>query len=310
MIMASNTGSVRRISKVWRSQPTTEGAGVHLRRAFGFREVPQLDPFLLLDDFKSENPEDYKRGFPWHPHRGIETITYILDGEVEHGDSLGNSGVIRPGDVQWMTAGSGIIHQEMPRGDRRGQMWGFQLWANLPASDKMMDPRYRDVKEAHIPVVQTPDDASVHVICGEVDGVQGPVRDIMTDPEYLDVSLPAGKSFTHPVKAGHTVFAYIIDGEGYFDQGRDPYEREAVGENYFDLARPCVCGTNTLVLYGPGDAIVVTTEKEAVRFILVSGKPLKEPVAWYGPIVMNSQEELRTAFEEYQKGTFLRQSRR
>jgi hypothetical protein len=310
MTNAGNSELVRRISKVWRSQPTSEGAGVHLRRAFGFREVPELDPFLLLDDFRSENPEDYRRGFPWHPHRGMETITYMLDGEVEHGDSLGNSGLIKPGDVQWMTAGSGIIHQEMPRGDRRGQMGGFQLWANLPASKKMMDPRYRDVEAAQIPVVQTPDGASVRVICGEVNGVPGPVRDIVTEPEYLDVSLPAGKAFTHRVKAGHTVFAYVIDGEGYFDQGRDPFDREAVGDNYFDLERPCVCGTYTLAVYGPGEAVVVTTDKEPVRFILVSGKPLKEPVAWYGPIVMNSQEELRTAFAEYQRGTFLNHASR
>lgn len=310
MTTASNTESVRRISKVWRSQPTIEGAGVHLRRAFGFREVPQLDPFLLLDDFRGENPEDYKLGFPWHPHRGMETITYMLDGEVEHGDSLGNGGLISPGDVQWMTAGSGIIHQEMPRGDRKGHMGGFQLWANLPASHKMMDPRYREVKNGDIPVVKTSGGAVVRVICGEVDGRQGPVREIVTDPEFLDVSLPSGKSFTHPVKPGHAVFAYIIEGEGYFDQGRDPFDREAVGENYFDLARPCVCGTNTLALYGPGNAVTVTTEKDAVRFLLVSGKPLKEPVAWYGPIVMNAQEELRGAFEEYQNGTFLRHARR
>jgi redox-sensitive bicupin YhaK (pirin superfamily) len=303
-------GETRTIKKVWKSKPTIEGAGVHLRRAFGFHEVPQLDPFLLLDAFKSENPDDYKRGFPWHPHRGIETITYVLDGDVEHADSLGNSGVIAAGDVQWMTAGSGIIHQEMPKGDRKGQMWGFQLWSNLPARHKMMDPRYREVKQAAIPQMKTPDGARVRVICGEVAGVQGPVREIVTDPEYLDVSLPAGKSFTHAVKPGHTVFAYVIEGEGYFDPGRDPFAREAAGENYFDMARPCACGVDNLVLYGPGDKIVVTAEQQAVRFLLVAGKPLKEPVAWYGPIVMNTQAELRTAFREYEQGTFVKHPRR
>ncbi len=305
-----NGKSDRRVNKVWKSKRTIEGAGVHLRRAFGFQEVPQLDPFLLLDAFKSENPDDYKRGFPWHPHRGIETITYILDGDVEHGDSMGNRGIIAAGDVQWMTAGSGIIHQEMPKGDRKGQMWGFQLWSNLPARDKMMDPRYREVKQATIPRVKTPDGATVRVICGEVAGVQGPVREIVTDPEYLDVVLPAGNSFTHAVKPGHTVFAYVIEGEGYFDQARDPFAREAVGENYFDMARPCACGADTLVLYGRGDNIVVTAEQQPVRFLLVAGKPLKEPVAWYGPIVMNTQAELRTAFREYEQGTFVRHPRR
>ncbi len=252
MVTENETGSSRRIKKVWRSQPTLEGAGVHLRRAFGFHEVPQLDPFLLLDDFRSENPEDYNLGFPWHPHRGMETITYMLDGEVEHGDSLGNGGLISPGDVQWMTAGNGIIHQEMPKGDRKGKMGGFQLWANLPASHKMMDPRYREVKQADIPIVQTPEGAVVRVICGEVAGVQGPVREIVTDPEYLDVSLPVGKAFTHQVEPGHTVFAYVIEGEGYFDQSRDSFAREAAGVNYFDMSQQCTCGTGTLELQPTG----------------------------------------------------------
>ena len=302
--------TTRNIQKVIRSKPTVEGAGVHLKRAFGFNEVPQLDPFLLLDDFRAENPEDYKLGFPWHPHRGIETITYMVDGEVEHCDSLGNGGLISPGDVQWMTAGSGIIHQEMPKGDRKGRMGGFQLWANLPANHKMMDLRYREVKNADIPVVKTADGTVVRVICGEVAGVQGPVREIVTDPDYLDVSLPAGQTFTHPVKPGHTVFAYVIEGEGYFDHGRDSFAREAVGVNYFDTAQQCACGIDTLVLYGPGDSIAVTTELKPVRFLLVAGKPLKEPIAWRGPIVVNTQEELRTAFREYQDGTFLRHTRR
>ena len=308
MATASNGKSSRRIKKAWKSQPTLEGAGVHLRRAFGFHEMPQLDPFLLLDDFRSENPEDYKLGFPWHPHRGMETITYMLDGEVEHADSLGNGGLISSGDVQWMTAGNGIIHQEMPMGDRKGKMGGFQLWANLPASHKMMDPRYREVKQADIPVVKTAEGAVVRVICGEVAGVQGPVREIVTDPEYLDVSLSIGQAFTHPVKPGHTVFAYVIEGEGHFDQSRDSFAREATGVNYFDMSQQSTCGTGTLVLYGPGDSVAVTTEQQPVRFLLVSGKPLGEPVAWRGPIVMNTQEELRTAFDEYSTGTFLRQA--
>jgi len=305
----SNDKRERRIQKVWKNKATVEGAGVHLRRAFGFEEVPQLDPFLLLDAFKSENPDDYKRGFPWHPHRGIETITYILEGDVEHADSLGNRGIISPGDVQWMTAGGGIIHQEMPKGDARGQMWGFQLWANLPKAHKMMDPRYREVKQAAIPKVQTPAGATVRVVCGAVAGVHGPVQEIVTDPEFLDVSVPAGKSFTHPVTSGHTVFAFVIDGEGYFDPERDPFAREAVGENYFDMARPSGCSEGTLVLYGPGDAVVVNADQRPVRFLLVAGRPLKEPVAWYGPIVMNTQEELRTAFREYEEGTFVKHAR-
>ncbi len=305
-----NGKSSRAVQKVWKSKPTIEGAGVHLRRAFGFQEVPQLDPFLLLDDFHSENPDDYKNGFPWHPHRGMETITYVLDGDVEHGDSMGNRGVISPGDVQWMTAGGGIIHQEMPKGDPKGRMWGFQLWSNLPARHKMMDPRYREVKQAAIPLVKTPDGATVRVICGEVAGVQGPVREIVTDPEYLDVSLPAGKTFTHATKPGHTVFAYVIEGEGYFDPGRDPFAREAVGEKYLDMAPSCICGEGTLVLYGSGDSVVVGTDARPVRFLLVAGKPLKEPVAWYGPIVMNTKEELRTAFREYEQGTFVKRPKR
>ena len=300
---------VRRIKKVWKAKPTIEGAGVHLKRVFGYHEVPQLDPFLLLDDFRSNDPAEYVRGFPWHPHRGIETITYVLAGDVEHGDSLGNRGVIGSGDVQWMTAGSGIIHQEMPKGDREGRMWGFQLWANLPARHKMMDPRYREVKRDDIPEAKTAEGATVRVVCGEVAGVRGPVREIVTEPEYLDVSIPARSSFRHPVKAGHTVFAYVFEGEGYFDPERDPYAREDVGESYFDMARPCVCGDRTVVLYGPGDTVAVSTEERPVRFLLVSGRPLGEPIAWYGPIVMNTQAELRVAFREYEQGTFVKHAR-
>ncbi len=299
---------VRQIKKVWKQIPTMEGAGVRLKRVFGFHQVPQLDPFLLLDCFHSDNRDDYVRGFPWHPHRGIETISYVLDGDVEHQDSLGNSGIIQPGDVQWMTAGSGIIHQEMPKGDAKGRMWGFQLWANLPRSQKMMDPRYREVKQGQIPVVKTADGATVRIICGRIGDVQGPVREIVTDPEYLDVSLPAGKTFTHSVKPGYTLFTYVVEGEGYFDAGRNPFDREAVGENYFDMKPSCVCKEGDIALYeSAGDTVLVSTDKKPVRFLLVSGKPLKEPVAWYGPIVMNTQQELQTAFKEFEAGTFIKQ---
>ncbi len=297
------TNETRTIRKIWTGQPTTEGAGVRLKRAFGFHEVPELDPFLLLDAFRSDDPEDYRRGFPWHPHRGIETITYVLDGDVEHGDSMGNQGIISAGDVQWMTAGSGIIHQEMPRGDGKGRMWGFQLWSNLPASQKMMGPRYREVKQAAIPQVTTGDGAVVRVISGDVAGTRGPVQEIVTDPEYLDVSLPAGRTFVHPTPAGHTVFAYVIEGEGYFEPARDPSRRAS------DVSSPArQYGEGTVVLYGPGERVVVTTEKRPVRFLLVGGRPLREPVAWYGPIVMNTEGELRTAFREYEQGTFVKPS--
>jgi redox-sensitive bicupin YhaK (pirin superfamily) len=297
----------RRIKQIWKSRPTIEGAGVHLKRAFGYNEVGKLDPFLLLDDFHSNNPSDYLLGFPWHPHRGIETITYVLYGEVEHGDSLGNRGVIHPGDIQWMTAGSGIIHQEMPKGTSNGLMWGYQLWANLPASKKLMPPRYRDVKEAQVPEVDLDFGAKVKIICGQVKGVVGPVKDIVTDPEYLDVSLPPRANFIHPVKKGHTIFAYVVEGKGYFDQERNPYNYEVIGVNYFDLKRECLLSQGNLVLYEQaGNQIMVITEDHPVRFLLISGKPLGEPVAWYGPIVMNTQEELRIAFEEYQNGTFIK----
>ena len=294
-----HNGVVRAVKSTWQSTPTLEGAGVHLKRAFGFSEVPRLDPFLLLDAFHSENPADYRAGFPWHPHRGMETITYMLDGDVEHADSLGNRGIISAGDVQWMTAGSGIVHQEMPKGNRRGEMWGFQLWSNLPARQKMMDPRYQEIKQADIPQVQTPDGATVRVISGALGEVQGPVREIVTEPEYLDVSLPAGASFTHPVKRDHTVFAYVVDGAGYFEGGREALERKATAPS----------GEGTVVVYSPGDSVEVVTDKRPVRFLLVAGKPLGEPVAWHGPIVMNTQDELRTAFREYQEGTFVKRGR-
>jgi quercetin 2,3-dioxygenase len=298
--------TVRKISKVWRSKPTIEGAGVHLKRAFGNNNIPLFDPFLLLDDFRSSYPPDYLKGFPWHPHRGIETITYVLHGRVEHGDSMGNKGVIESGDIQWMTAGSGIIHQEMPRGDNDGLMGGFQLWANLPASHKMMAPRYQGFTADQIPEVILKGDIRVKVICGELDGVMGPVRDVVIDPVYLDVTVPPETTFTHPTKRGHKVFAYVVDGEGYFDPERSAYTHEVVGINYFDMKRQCACGTENLILFGDGDVVEITTHDQPVRFLLVSGQPIGEPIAWYGPIVMNTQEELQRAFEDYEKGTFIK----
>ncbi len=297
--------AIRKIAKVWESRPTLEGAGVRLRRAFGYQQVPQLDPFLLLDDFHSHDPADYLKGFPWHPHRGIETITYMLQGVVEHGDSMGNQGVIRSGDVQWMTAGSGIIHQEMPKGDRERRMWGFQLWANLPASHKMMDPRYRDVRREQIPEVGAAGGATVRIVAGEVNATRGPVEDIVTRPEYLDVRVPGGGEFAHPIPPGHRAFAYTVGGSGYFSPERDPYAFEAVAASYFELNRDCRIGAGTLVLYGDGEEVQITAESE-LRFLLVSGKPIGEPVAWYGPIVMNTQEELQIAFDEYRRGAFIK----
>lgn len=297
----------RKIVKVLKSKPTIEGAGVYLRRAFGFSEVSIFDPFLLLDDFRSNSPSHYIKGFPWHPHRGIETITYVLRGDVEHGDSMGNKGIISSGDVQWMTAGSGIIHQEMPKGDKAGFMYGFQLWANLPRSHKMMDPRYRDVKSDQIPVASLDDGTKIRVICGNIGGKQGPVKDIVTDPEYLDITIPAGTEYSHPTKRGYTVLAYVIEGKGHFCKEKEPFSYEMEGINYFDMSRDSFMENRDLVLFGDGDQIMVSTEGEHVRFLLISGKPIGEPVAWYGPIVMNTNEELRIAFEEYSKGTFIKQ---
>ena len=284
---------IMRIRKVLKSQPTIEGAGVHLKRAFGYQQVPELDPFLLLDDFHSSHRDDYIKGFPWHPHRGIETITYVLHGRVEHGDSMGNKGTISSGDIQWMTAGSGIIHQEMPKGREDGLMWGFQLWANLPASHKMMDPRYQEIKSNQVPEITLDGGVHVKIICGEINGVKGPVQDIVIDPEYLDITVPPKSSFTHPVKGKHKAFAYVIEGEGYFDQDRDSNAHGMIG-------------LESLVIFDEGDEVAVSTQDHPVRAILVSGKPIGEPVAWHGPIVMNTQEELRIAFEEYEKGTFIK----
>jgi len=297
---------VKKIKRILKSRATVEGAGVRLKRAFTFYQAPELDPFLLLDDFHSNNPADYIEGFPWHPHRGIETITYVLRGEVEHGDSMGNKGVIRSGDVQWMTAGSGIIHQEMPQGEKDGSMSGFQLWANLPASHKMMDPRYREIASNQITTVIVDGGAEVRIISGEVNGIKGPVRDIITDPEYLDVTIPNNSKFTHTVKTGHVVFAYVIEGRAYFDQERDPYAYEIEGINYFDFKRDCLIGPENVIIFDEGDQLAFTSVDEAVRFLLISGKPIHEPVAWYGPIVMNTQDELRVAFEEYRNGTFIK----
>ncbi|HOU93599.1 MAG TPA: pirin family protein [Polyangiaceae bacterium] len=296
----------RKIRKVIGARPTIEGAGVHLYRALGFQDPHLCDPFLLFDDFRSDRPQEFLPGFPWHPHRGIETITYVLRGDVEHGDSLGNSGVIGAGDVQWMTAGSGIVHQEMPKGDGEGRMHGFQLWANLPAAHKMMDPRYRGILASQIPETQVAGGATVKVIAGTLDGVTGPVRDVVTGPEYLDVSLPAGASFTRPTPRGHTVLAYVIGGQAVFCQQRDPFAYDAEGGNYFDLERSPAIGDRHLVVFGDGDQVVVGAEEQPARFLLISGKPLGEPIAWYGPIVMNTNEELRAAQEELRRGTFIK----
>ncbi len=300
----------RRVQRVIRSRPTLEGAGVHLKRVFGYNHVPLFDPFLLLDDFRSGNPPDYVKGFPWHPHRGIETITYVLRGEVEHGDSLGNAGVISSGDTQWMTAGSGIIHQEMPKGDRQGRMDGFQLWANLPRADKMMDPRYRDVKSGQVPVARLADGTEVRIISGAFDGQVGPVQDVVSDPTYLDVSLPAGSQLVRETALGHTAFAYVIEGQALFCEARDPYSYDVEGASYFDMQRESFVQNGTLVLFSDGERLTVRTDASPARFLLISGKPIGESVAWYGPIVMNTEDELRLAFEELERGTFIRHGRR
>jgi len=297
----------RKIRKVYKSKAVIEGAGVHLKRAFGFGETRLFDPFLLLDDFRSEKRERYIKGFPWHPHRGIETITYVLSGDVAHGDSLGNEGVITSGDVQWMTAGSGIVHQEMPQGDAQGKMAGFQLWANLPAARKMMAPRYRDITASQIPVVRLESGVEIKVICGKVGDTQGPAEDIVIDPQYLDITVPAQTTYIHPTKPGHTVMTYVIAGKGYFCQEKQPFTYEAEGVNYFDLQNGAEIDNETLVLFEDGDQVLAQTEDETFRFLFISGKPLNEPVAWRGPIVMNTQAELQKAFQELQDGTFVKQ---
>lgn len=279
---------VREPISIFPSVPTMEGAGVKLKRAFGHAEAPKLDPFLLLDDIHSENPEDYTAGFPWHPHRGIETVTYVLHGEVEHGDSIGNRGAIGDGDVQWMTAGSGIVHQEMPQ-PTGGDMRGLQLWVNLPASMKMMDPRYRDIKAETIPVVTDEEGIRIRVVAGNYGGESGPMEDLVQSPAYLDATMPPGTRFEHSFEPGHTVFAYILDGAGSFSpEAGKPVDEERI------------------VLYGPGERVEIMAGEAGLRFLLISGQPIGEPVAWRGPIVMNTEEELHEAFREYRDGTFIK----
>jgi quercetin 2,3-dioxygenase len=281
---------LRPVQSIVQSVPTLEGAGVRLRRAFGFGDTSAYDPFLMLDDFRGESPADWREGFPWHPHRGIETITYVLAGTVEHRDSLGHVGTLGAGDVQWMTAGSGILHQEMPEGDAEGRMYGFQLWANLPAALKMTAPCYQNIGAAEIPEIVEEDGARVRVVCGSYGGRRGPVEGIAADPCYLDVSVPAGQRKRLPVEAQRNVFAYVFEGAGVFGA---PEQDEPAGNR-------------SLVLFGAGDEVAVEAGSEGIRFLLISGKPLREPVAWYGPIVMNTREELQQAARELGNGTFIK----
>ena len=298
--------SIRPVKRFIKAKPTLEGAGVHLRRAFGFGNTSEFDPFLLLDDFRNDVPAEYLKGFPWHPHRGIETITYVLAGEVAHGDSLGNKGRMTAGDVQWMTAGSGILHQEMPKGDERGRMHGFQLWANLPASLKMTDPRYQDIPSSAIPEVTEDDGTKARIICGEFWGKSGPVEGVAADPRYVDISVPPFKRKRIKVETTRNAFAYVFAGAGTFSDASEP--RAVLTESAVDPNAQAVYDANnhSLVLFDRGDEIVVQAGPEGIRFLLVSGKPLEEPVAWYGPIVMNTQEELRQAMAELHNGSFIR----
>jgi quercetin 2,3-dioxygenase len=300
--------SIRPIKHITESKPTIEGAGVKLRRAFGFGDTREFDPFLLLDDFRNERPEDYRAGFPWHPHRGIETITYVLAGAVDHGDSLGNRGTLGSGDVQWMTAGSGILHQEMPQGDPQARMHGFQLWANLPSSLKMTAPRYQDIKAAEIPEIVDDDGTRVKVICGNFWGRRGPVEGVAANPQYLDVFVPPGLRKTLPVETGRHVFAYVFEGAGTFSSASQPFgvltERAAGGDETL-IREPA--GNRSLVIFDSGDEVTVQAVEEGIRFHLVSGKPIEEPVAWYGPIVMNTKGEIEQAFAELRDGTFIKQ---
>lgn len=298
--------SIRPVKRLIKAKPTLEGAGVHLRRAFGFGNTSDFDPFLLLDDFRNERPEDYLAGFPWHPHRGIETITYVLAGTVEHGDSIGNRGAIAAGDIQWMTAGSGILHQEMPKGDPKGRMHGFQLWANLPSALKMTPPRYQEVKSNDIPEVTEDDGTKARIICGNFWGTRGPVEGIAADPVYIDVSVPPGKRRTLPVETKSHAFAYVFAGSGKFCNASGPLSVPTEGVGWADTTLATEADNRSLVLFDRGDQITVQAGEEGIRFLLVSGRPLEEPVAWYGPIVMNTQEELRQAYDELQRGTFLK----
>jgi redox-sensitive bicupin YhaK (pirin superfamily) len=296
--------SIRPVKSVSQSVPTLEGAGVHLRRAFGFGNTSDFDPFLLLDDFRNDRPDQYLAGFPWHPHRGIETITYVLAGNVDHGDSLGNRGTMGAGDVQWMTSGRGILHQEMPRGDSHGRMHGFQLWANLPRALKMTAPRYQDIASKEIPEITDDDGVKVRVICGEFWGKKGPVDGVAADPRYLDISVPAGRRKTFPVESSRHAFAYVFGGSGSFRDASAPQPvptESTDGEDAIDYV-----SNRSLVLFDSGDEITVQAGDEGIRFLLVSGTPLVEPVAWRGPIVMNTAEELQQAFAELRNGTFIR----
>ena len=298
--------SLRPIKRLVKAKPTIEGAGVRLRRAFGFGDTSEFDPFLLLDDFRNETPEDYVAGFPWHPHRGIETITYVLSGTVDHGDSLGNRGTIGAGDVQWMTAGSGIIHQEMPHGDEHGRMHGFQLWANLPSSLKMTAPRYQEIKSAEVPEVTEDDGTKVRVICGGFWGVSGPVDDVAAEPQYLDVWVPPNRRRTLPIETTRHAFAYVFAGSGRFCNASGPLAVPTEGVGWADVSLSEEADNRSLVVFDRGDEVTVQAGEQGIRFLLVSGKPIQEPIAWYGPIVMNTREELRQAFAEFQAGTFLK----
>jgi redox-sensitive bicupin YhaK (pirin superfamily) len=302
--------SIRPVKRIVQSTPTMEGAGVKLRRAFGFGETSEFDPFLLLDDFRNDRPEDYRAGFPWHPHRGIETITYVLAGMVEHGDSLGNKGKMGAGDVQWMTAGRGIMHQEMPQGDAQGRMHGFQLWANLPSALKMTAPRYQDIPAAAIPEIVDDDGTRVRVITGDFWGKRGPVDGVAADPRYLDVFVPPGKRKTLPVETTRHAFAYVFDGSGSFSGASQPFgvlteKDNGAGEDILLRERT---GDRSLVVFDSGDEVTVQAGEQGIRFLLVSGKPIQEPVAWYGPIVMNTQTELQQAVDELRNGTFIKQA--
>jgi hypothetical protein len=278
--------NMRKLKKILTAKPVLEGAGVHLHRVFGYHETPLFDPFLMLDDFRNDEPENYLAGFPWHPHRGIETITYMLEGSAEHGDSIGNRGTIRPGEVQWMTAGSGIIHQEMPKPGRGGKMYGFQLWANLPATHKMIDPRYQDIKAEEIPEVKTANDTLIRIISGDYDGVKGPVKDIIINPQFWDVRILGDRNIELPTRKGHSCFIYAFGGEAEIDSQ--------------------IIVNRQVALFEDGESIIVKAGKAGFRMLFVSGKPLNEPISWRGPIVMNSREEIIRAFQDLKDNTFIK----
>jgi hypothetical protein len=299
--------SIRPVRRIVEATPTVEGAGVKLRRAFGFGDTDETDPFLLFDDFRNDVPADFMAGFPWHPHRGIETITYVLAGSVTHADSLGNEGLLGAGDVQWMTAGRGIMHQEMPKGDALGRVHGFQLWANLPSSLKMTAPRYQDVAAKDIPEITDDDGTRVRVIVGDFWGKKGPVDGIAAEPQYVDVWVPPGKRKTLPVDTRRNAFAYVFEGSGTFRDSSAPlgvlHEVQKDGEEVVVREQ---AGDRNLVMFGSGDEIVVQAGEKGIRFLLCSGRPIEEPVAWYGPIVMNTSDQLKQAIAELRSGTFIR----